>query len=207
MSTGTPPTEFEFAPLSISPQLILVTERPAEKDSMMLEQQVGIQAKAAAEPRKSSNAGHMSMGTPPTEFEFSPLSISSPGTLVTERPAEKDRLMLEQQAGIQAKTAAEPRKSSNAGMWGRMSTGTPPTEFEFSPLLISPPVTLVTKKLDKKDSMMLEQQAGIQTKTAAEQRKSINAGPYVDGDTSNRVRVFSAVDITPSDTCHQKAGQ
>jgi hypothetical protein len=53
-----------------------------------------------------------------------------------------------------------------------MSTGTPPTEFEFSPLLISPPVTLVTKKLDKKDSMMLEQQAGIQIKTAAEPRKS-----------------------------------
>jgi hypothetical protein len=88
-----------------------------------------------------------------------------------------------------------------------MSTGTPPTEFEFSPLLISTPVTLVTKKLDKKDSMMLEQQAGIQAKTAAETRKSSNAGPYVDGDTSNRVRVFTAVDITPGDTCHQKAGQ
>jgi hypothetical protein len=45
-----------------------------------------------------------------------------------------------------------------------MSTGTPPTEFEFSPLLISPPVTLVTEKLDKKDRMMLEQQTGIQAK-------------------------------------------
>jgi hypothetical protein len=43
-----------------------------------------------------------------------------------------------------------------------MSTGTPPTEFEFSPLLISPPVTLVTEKLDKKDPMMPEQQAGFQ---------------------------------------------
>jgi hypothetical protein len=32
--------------------------------------------------------------------------------------------------------------------------------------------------------MMLEQQAGIQAKTAAEPRKSSNAGPYVDGDTS-----------------------
>jgi hypothetical protein len=95
----------------------------------------------------------------------------------------------------------------NAAMRGCMSTLTPPTEFEFSPLLISPLVTLVTEKLDKKDRMMLEEQAGIQAKTAAEQRKSINAGPYVDGDTSNRVRVFSAVDITPSDTCHQKAGQ
>jgi hypothetical protein len=88
-----------------------------------------------------------------------------------------------------------------------MSTGTPPTEFEYSPLLISPPVTLVTKELDKKDSMMLEQQAGIQAKTAAEPRKSSNAGPYVDGDTSNRVRVFSTVDITPGDTCHRKAGK
>jgi hypothetical protein len=52
------------------------------------------------------------------------------------------------------------------------------------------------------DLMMLEQQAGIQAKTAAEQRKSSNAGPYVDGDTSNRVRVFAAVDITPGDTLH-----
>jgi hypothetical protein len=49
-----------------------------------------------------------------------------------------------------------------------MSTGTPPTEFGFSPLLISPPVTLVTEKLDKKDRGMLEQQAGIKAKTAAE---------------------------------------
>jgi hypothetical protein len=88
-----------------------------------------------------------------------------------------------------------------------MSTGTPPIEFEFSPLLISPPVTLVTEKLDKKDSMMLEQQAGIQAKTAAEPRKSSNAGPYVDGETSNRVRVFSNVDITPGNTCPRKAGQ
>jgi hypothetical protein len=55
--------------------------------------------------------------------------------------------------------------------------------------------------------MMLEQQAGIQAKTAAKPRKSSNAGLYVDGDTSNRVRVFSTVDITPGDTCHRKAGQ
>jgi general stress protein YciG len=204
MSTGTPPTEFEFSPLSISPPGTLVTEKLAEKDSTMLEQQVGIQAKTAADPRKSSNVGRMSTGTPPTEFEFSPLSISPPGTLVTEKLAEKDSTMLEQQAGIQAKTAADPRKSSNVG---RMSTGTPPTEFEFSPLSISPPGTLVTEKLAEKDSTMLEQQAGIQAKTAADPRKSSNAGPYVDGDTSNRVRVFSAADITPGDTCHRKAGQ
>jgi hypothetical protein len=88
-----------------------------------------------------------------------------------------------------------------------MSTGTPPTEFEFSPLLISPPVTLVTENLDKKDCMMLEQQAGIQAKTAAEPQKSSNAGPYVNRDTSNRVRVFAAVDITPGDTRHRKAGR
>jgi hypothetical protein len=88
-----------------------------------------------------------------------------------------------------------------------MSTGTPPTEFEFSPLLISPPLTLVTEKLDKKDRMMLEQQAGIQAKTAAEPQISSNAGPYVNGDTFISVRVFSAVDITPEDTCHRKAGQ
>jgi hypothetical protein len=88
-----------------------------------------------------------------------------------------------------------------------MSTGTPPTEFEFSQLSISPPGTLVTEKLDKKDRMMLEQQAGIRAKTAAEPRKSSNAGPYVDGDTSNRVRVFTPVDITPGDNCHEKAGR
>jgi hypothetical protein len=95
----------------------------------------------------------------------------------------------------------------NPVMRGRMSTGTPPTEFEFSPLLISPLATLVTEKLDKKDHLMLEQQAGIKAKTAAEPQKSITAGPYVDGDTSNRVQVFAAVDITPSDTCHRKAGR
>jgi hypothetical protein len=67
-------------------------------------------------------------------------------------------------------------------------------------------VTLVTEMLDKKDSMMLEKQAGIQAKTAAEPRKSSNAGPYVDGDTSNKVRVFAAVDLTPGDTRHRKAG-
>jgi hypothetical protein len=61
--------------------------------------------------------------------------------------------------------------------------------------------------MDKKDRMMLEQQAGIQAKTAAEPRKSSNVGPYDDGDTSNRVRVFFTVDITPGDTCHRKAGQ
>jgi hypothetical protein len=88
-----------------------------------------------------------------------------------------------------------------------MSTGTPPTEFEFSPLLISLPVTLVTEKLDKKDRMMLEQQVGIQAKTAAEPQKSSNAGPYVDGDTSNRARVFAADDLIPGDTHHRKAGR
>jgi hypothetical protein len=85
--------------------------------------------------------------------------------------------------------------------------GTPPTEFEFSPLVISALVTLFTEKLDKKDRMMLEQQAGIQAKTAAEPRKSSNAGPYVNGDTSNRVRVFATVDLTSGDTRHRKAGR
>jgi hypothetical protein len=146
----------------------------------------------------------MSMGTPPTEFEFSPLSISLLGTLVTERPAEKDRSMLDQPAGIQAKNATEPRKSR---MRGRMSMGTPPTEFEFSHLSISPLGTLVTERPAEKDRSMLEQPAGIQAKTADEPRKSSNAGQYVDGDTSNRVRVFSTVDITPGDTWHRKAGQ
>jgi hypothetical protein len=88
-----------------------------------------------------------------------------------------------------------------------MSTGTPPTEFEFSPLLISPPETLVTERPVEKDRWMLEQQAGIQAKTAAEPQKSSNAGPYVDGDTSNRVRVFAAVALNPGDTRHRMAGQ
>jgi hypothetical protein len=95
----------------------------------------------------------------------------------------------------------------NPAMQGRMSTRTPPTEIGISPLLISPLVTLVTEKLDNKDRMMLEQQAGIQGKNAAEPQKSRNAGPYVDGHTSNRVRVFSAVDIIPGATCRRKAGQ
>jgi uncharacterized protein YciI len=128
----------------------------------------------------------MSTGTPPTEFEFSPLSISSLGTLVTERPAEKDRSMLEQQTGIQAKTAAKPRKSSNAGPYVDGDTSNRVRVFAAVDI---PPVTLVTEKLDKKDRLMLEQQTGIQAKTAAKPRKSSNAGPYVDGDTSNRVRV------------------
>jgi hypothetical protein len=54
---------------------------------------------------------------------------------------------------------------------------------------------------------MHEQHMGIQAKTVAEPQKSSNAGPYVNGDTSNRVRVFDAVDITPRDTRHQKAGR
>jgi hypothetical protein len=88
-----------------------------------------------------------------------------------------------------------------------MSTGTPPTEFEFSPLSISSPGTLVTKRPAEKDRLMLEQKMGIQAKTAAEPRKASNAVPYVNVDTSNRVRVFATVDITPRDTCHRKAGQ
>jgi hypothetical protein len=88
-----------------------------------------------------------------------------------------------------------------------MSTGTPPTEIEFSPLSISPPGTLVTERPAKKDRSMLEQQAGIQAKTASNPRKSSNAGPYVNGDTSNRVRVFAAVDLTPEATLHRKAGR
>jgi hypothetical protein len=88
-----------------------------------------------------------------------------------------------------------------------MSTGTPPAEFECSPLMISPTVTLVTGRTAEKDRSMLEKQAGIHAKTAAEPRKSSNAGPYVDGDTSNRVRVFAAVDLTPGETRHRKAGR
>jgi hypothetical protein len=75
-----------------------------------------------------------------------------------------------------------------------MSMGTPTTEFEFLPLSISSPATLVTKRPAEKNRLILEQQAGSQAKTAAEPRKSSNAGLYVDGDTSNRVRVFAAVD-------------
>jgi hypothetical protein len=144
------------------------------------------------------------MGTPPTEFEFSPLSISFLKTPVTERPAEKDCSMREQPAGIQAKNADEPRKSSNAGPYVDRYTSN--RVRIFSTVNITP-VTLVTEKLDKKDGMIHEQQAGIQAKTAAEPRKSRYLGRYVDGDTSNRVRVFSTVDITPGDTCHRKAGQ
>jgi uncharacterized protein YciI len=113
-------------------------------------------------------------------------------------------MMLEQQAGIQAKTAAEPQKSSNAGPYVDGDTSNRVRVFAAVNI---PPGTLVTEKLDKKDRMTLEQQAGIQAKTVAEPRKPSNAGPYVDGDTSNRVRVFDAVHITPRDTRHQKAGR
>jgi uncharacterized protein YciI len=163
----------------------------------MLEQQAGIQAKAAAEPRKSVMRGRMLTGTPPTEVEFSPLLISSPGTLVTERPANKDCMMLEQQAGIQAKTAGEPRKSSNAGPY--VDGDTSNRVRVFAAVALTPGDTCHRKAL--------EQQAGIQAKTTAEPRKSSNAAPYVDGDTSNRVRVFADVNITPGVTCHRKAGQ
>jgi uncharacterized protein YciI len=148
--------------------------------------------------------GRMSTGTPSTKFKFSPLLISPPETLVTEKLDKKDRMMLEQQAGIQAKTAAEPRKSSDAGPYVDGDTSNRVRVFSAVDLT---PGTLVTEKLDKKDRMMLEQQAGIQAKTAGEPQKSSNVGPYVDGDTSNRVRVFSAVDSTPGDTWHRKAGQ
>jgi hypothetical protein len=125
-------------------------------------------------------------------------------TLGTEKLDKKDRMMLEQQAGIQAKNVAEPH---NSAMRGRLSTGTPPTEFDFSPLSISPPVTLVTERPAKKDRLMLEQPVGIQAKNADEPRKSSNAGSYVDGDTSNIVQVFAVVNITPGDIWHRKAGQ
>jgi hypothetical protein len=88
-----------------------------------------------------------------------------------------------------------------------MSTGTPPTEFEFSPLSIAPPGTVVTERQAEEDHLMLEKQAGIQAKNAAEPRKSSIAGPHIDGDTSNRVQVFADVNITPGVTCHRKAGQ
>jgi uncharacterized protein YciI len=112
--------------------------------------------------------------------------------------------MLEQPVGIQAKNADEPRKSSNEGPYVDRYTSNRVRVFSTADI---PPVTLVTEKLDKKDGMIHEQQAGIQAKTAAEPRKSSNAGPYVDRDTSNRVRVFAAVDSTPGDTRHRKAGR
>jgi uncharacterized protein YciI len=146
----------------------------------------------------------MLTGTPPTEFEFSPLLISSPMTLGTEKLDKKDRMMLEQQAGIQAITAAEPQKSSNAGPY--VDGDTSNRVRVFATVNITPRDTR-HRKAGKKDRMMLEQQAGIQANTAAEPRKSSNAGPYVDGDTSNRVRVFTTVDIIPGDTRHQKAGR
>jgi hypothetical protein len=113
-------------------------------------------------------------------------------------------MMLEQQAGIQAKMQPSHEKPA---MPGRMSTGTPPTEFEFSPLSISPLGRLVTERSAEKDCSMLEKQAGIKAKNTAEPQKSSNAEPYVDGDTSNRVRVFFTVNITPGETCHRNAGR
>jgi hypothetical protein len=146
----------------------------------------------------------MSTGTPPTEFKFTHLLLSAPVTLVTETAAEKDHGMLEQQAGIQGKTAAEPRKSNNVGPYVNGDTSNRVRVFAA--------VNFTTRdtchrKAGRKDHGMFEQQAGIQAKTAAEPRKSSNAGLYVDGDTSNRVLVSAAVEITPGDTCHRKVGQ
>jgi hypothetical protein len=44
----------------------------------------------------------MSMGTPPTEFEFPQLLLTPLVTFVAEKPAKKDHGMLEQQARVQA---------------------------------------------------------------------------------------------------------
>jgi DNA-dependent RNA polymerase auxiliary subunit epsilon len=126
-------------------------------------------------------------------------------TLVNEKLDKKDHMMLEQQAGgIQAKTAAEPRRSSNAGTY--VDGDTSNRVRVFSAVDLTPGDTW-HRKACQKDCMMLEQQAGIQAKTATEPRKSSNEGPYVNGDTSNRVRVFATVDTTPGDTRHRKAGQ
>jgi hypothetical protein len=92
MLMGTPPTEFEFSPLSISPLKTLVTERQAEKDRSMLEQQAGTEAKNAAEPRKSSNAGPYVDGDTSNIVQVSPMSISPLVTLVTETSGQKGPL-------------------------------------------------------------------------------------------------------------------
>jgi uncharacterized protein YciI len=112
--------------------------------------------------------------------------------------------MLEQQAGFQAKNAAERRKSSNAGPYVNGDTSNRVRVFAAVDLT---PRTPVTERPAGKDRSMLEQQAGIQAKTAGEPQKSSNAGPFVDRDTSNRVQVFAAVDLNPGDTRHRKAGQ
>jgi hypothetical protein len=158
----------------------------------MLEQQAGIQAKTAAKRRKSSNAGPYVDGDTSNRVRvFSTVDLT-PVTLVTETLDKKDRMMLEHRQESKPK----PQLShENPAMRGRMSTGTPPTEFEFSPLLISPLGTLVTERLDKKDCMVLEQQAGIQAKNAAEPRKSSNAGPYVDGRFERGMRLVGKASI------------
>jgi hypothetical protein len=56
-------------------------------------------------------------------------------------------MMLEQQA--ESKPKPQP-SHENPAMRVRMLTRTPPTEFGFSLLLISFPVTLVTEKLEKR---------------------------------------------------------
>jgi hypothetical protein len=66
---------------------------------------------------------------------------------------------------------------------------------------------LGTERPAEKDRRMLEQEAEIQAKTAAEPQKSGNAGLYVDGDTSNRVLVIAAVDSTLGDTRYRYAGR
>jgi uncharacterized protein YciI len=205
MLTGTPPTEFKFSPLLISPLVTLVTEKLDKKDRMMLEQQARIQAKTAAEPRKSSDAGPYVDGDTSNRVQnFSVVDIIPGDTCHRKAGQKKTARCLSNRRESKPKTQPS---HENPAMRVRMLTGTPPTEYKFSPLLIPPPMTLVTKKLDKKDRLILEQQAGIQAETAAEPQKSSNAGPYVNGDTSNRVRVFAAVDLTPGVTRHRMAGR
>jgi hypothetical protein len=57
MSTGRPPTEFAFSPMSTASLWPVGSERPAEKAPGMAEHEGGDRAETAARPQKTSKAG------------------------------------------------------------------------------------------------------------------------------------------------------
>jgi hypothetical protein len=92
-------------------------------------------------------------------------------------------------------------------MRGRISTGRTPTGFEFLPISIAPPWPVGSERPVENAPGMAEHEGGNRAETAAPPRKTANAGPYLDGGASNRVRVFADLDSTLVAGWQRKAGR
>jgi hypothetical protein len=180
---GMPPTEFEFSPPSTAPPGTLGTENPAEKDPGMAEHEGGTEPKPLHCHENPAVRGRISTRTPPTEFEFSPPSTALPWTLGTENPVEKDPGMAEHEGGTEPKPL---HRHENPAVRGRTSTGTAPTEFEFSPASTAPPGTLGTETPTEEDPGMAEHEGGNRAKTAAPPRKPGSAGLHLDASSTTQ---------------------